>query len=114
MATNGIVPAGGSYFMISRTLGPEFGGAVGVLFFLGTCVAGAVSTLEFFILFVNFFLPSELGSFSLGSIFLCLLSRKFHLIHLFAYHVKLKVNIWVLFGTIRSVRFGRDRLGKSH
>ncbi|KAH7642587.1 solute carrier family 12 member kcc isoform X2 [Dermatophagoides farinae] len=42
VATNGIVPAGGSYFMISRNLGPEFGGAVGVLFFLGTCVAGAM------------------------------------------------------------------------
>ncbi|XP_017482025.1 PREDICTED: solute carrier family 12 member 5-like [Rhagoletis zephyria] len=42
VATNGIVPAGGSYFMISRTLGPEFGGAVGILFFMGTCVAGAM------------------------------------------------------------------------
>lgn len=48
VATNGIVPAGGSYFMISRTLGPEFGGAVGVLFFLGTCVAGAVSIFSTF------------------------------------------------------------------
>ena len=50
VATNGIVPAGGSYFMISRNLGPEFGGAVGVLFFLGTCVAGAVSITCYFYL----------------------------------------------------------------
>lgn len=42
IATNGIVPAGGAYFMISRSLGPEFGGAVGILFYLGNTFAGSM------------------------------------------------------------------------
>ncbi|XP_041417026.1 solute carrier family 12 member 4 isoform X2 [Xenopus laevis] len=45
IATNGVVPAGGSYFMISRSLGPEFGGAVGLCFYLGTTFAGAMYVL---------------------------------------------------------------------
>lgn len=42
IATNGVVPAGGSYFMISRSLGPECGGAVGMLFYTGTTLAAAM------------------------------------------------------------------------
>jgi len=42
IATNGVVAGGGSYFMISRALGPEFGGAVGILFYLGTTVAASM------------------------------------------------------------------------
>ena len=36
IATNGPVPAGGAYYMINKCLGPEFGGGVGILFYLGT------------------------------------------------------------------------------
>ncbi|XP_024144487.1 solute carrier family 12 member 6 isoform X1 [Oryzias melastigma] len=55
IATNGVVPAGGSYFMISRSLGPEFGGAVGLCFYLGTTFAGAMyilGAIEIFLLYI--------------------------------------------------------------
>ena len=46
IATNGAIKGGGPYYLISRALGPEFGGSVGLCFYLGTTVAGAMCALS--------------------------------------------------------------------
>ncbi|XP_078740865.1 solute carrier family 12 member 5-like [Lampetra fluviatilis] len=58
IATNGVVPAGGSYFMISRSLGPEFGGAVGLCFYLGTTFAASMYILGAIEILLTYIAPS--------------------------------------------------------
>ncbi|CAL2039991.1 unnamed protein product [Caenorhabditis brenneri] len=55
IATNGVVPSGGPYYMISRNLGPELGGAVGILFYLGTTIAASMyitGAIEIMLLYI--------------------------------------------------------------
>lgn len=45
IATNGVVRTGGAYYMISRSLGPEFGGAVGLIFYFGQVLNSALNVV---------------------------------------------------------------------
>ena len=47
ISTNGQIKGGGTYFMIARSLGPEFGAAIGIIFELANAMAVALHTVGF-------------------------------------------------------------------
>ncbi|RCK57366.1 Vacuolar cation-chloride cotransporter 1 [Candida viswanathii] len=55
ISTNGTVKGGGAYYMISRSLGPEFGGAIGIIFVIGQILNSSLNVVGFIEpLLVNF------------------------------------------------------------
>ena len=47
ICTNGEVKGGGAYFLISRSLGPLYGGVIGLLFFVAQAVASSMYVIGF-------------------------------------------------------------------
>lgn len=54
IATNTRVKGGGAYYLISRSLGVEFGGAIGLVFFLGQAISVAMYVIGFAEAFTGF------------------------------------------------------------
>ena len=47
VATNGTVRSGGTYYLLSRSLGIEFGGSIGLIFYIGQFFNAALNVLGF-------------------------------------------------------------------
>ncbi|KAJ3121109.1 hypothetical protein HK098_003958 [Nowakowskiella sp. JEL0407] len=66
ICSNGLVKGGGAYYLISRSLGPEFGGSIGLLYSLATVLTGSMSVVGFVEPFLDSF---GKDSGSLGNVF---------------------------------------------
>ncbi|KAF2876410.1 cation chloride cotransporter-like protein [Massariosphaeria phaeospora] len=63
IATNGTVRGGGAYYLISRSLGPEFGGSIGIVFYLGMVFNTSMNAVGLIDCFIENF-GADSGSWS--------------------------------------------------
>ena len=78
IATNTRVKGGGAYYLISRSLGVEFGGAIGIVFFLAQAIAVALYVVGFTEAFTAAFpavamSPQTIATLVNVSVFICVL-----------------------------------------
>uniref|UniRef100_A0A0C9QA88 NKCL_1 protein n=1 Tax=Fopius arisanus TaxID=64838 RepID=A0A0C9QA88_9HYME len=59
ISTNGLIKGGGTYYMISRSLGPEFGGSIGLIFSLANAVACSMYVVGFCESLMDLLRPGE-------------------------------------------------------
>ncbi|KAA0171861.1 hypothetical protein FNF28_00496 [Cafeteria roenbergensis] len=64
ITTNGVVQGGGAYFVISRNLGPQFGGAIGLLFFVAQAIATSLYVVGFAESVVDLYRSGSGGAFT--------------------------------------------------
>jgi potassium/chloride transporter 4/5/6 len=62
ICTNGRMSTGGAYYLLSRSLGPATGGALGILFYIATTISGAMyilGAMEAFVISTGFGMSIE-------------------------------------------------------
>mmetsp|Transcript_47375 Transcript_47375/g.92414 ORF Transcript_47375/g.92414 Transcript_47375/m.92414 type:complete len:947 (+) Transcript_47375:361-3201(+) len=75
LVTNGSIQAGGPYYILSRNLGKDIGGALGALFYLGTTVAASMYVLGAVEAFQIGFGVQKLFRYDVQIISLCIMSQ---------------------------------------
>jgi solute carrier family 12 sodium/potassium/chloride transporter 2 len=80
ICTNGYVKGGGLYFLISRSLGAEIGGAIGMIFALANAIAAAMYIVGFAETICDLMKDNEMAIFDngLNDIRVIGLGKKYH------------------------------------